>query len=68
MAILDIFRHFITEEKQHSFDSYQPHGASPTTIFAASVQQLKGIYSPLFLPLPPPPPLLVFSFLAPDLI
>jgi hypothetical protein len=55
MAILDIFRHFIAKEKQLSFGSYQPYGVSPTTIFAASVQQLKGIYllllPPLLLPL-----------------
>jgi multisubunit Na+/H+ antiporter MnhG subunit len=64
MAILDIFRPFVVKEKQLSFGSYQPYGVSPTTIFAASVQQLKGIYLLLLLPLLL---LLIFlSFLAPS--
>jgi multisubunit Na+/H+ antiporter MnhG subunit len=62
MAILDIFRPFVVKEKQLSFGSYQPYGVSPTTIFAASVQQLKGIY---LLLLPPLPLLLFLSLIAP---
>ncbi|KAF1844764.1 uncharacterized protein K460DRAFT_98206 [Cucurbitaria berberidis CBS 394.84] len=42
-AILDIFRPFIASEQQHRFRSYLPQGASPTSIFAASVKQLKSL-------------------------
>ncbi|KAJ4369796.1 hypothetical protein N0V83_005560 [Neocucurbitaria cava] len=43
LAIMDIFRPFIAPEQQHGFRSYLPQGASPTSIFAASVKQLKSL-------------------------
>jgi hypothetical protein len=55
MVVLDLFRPYIAEDKQHGFRTYVPEGSSPRTIFAASVMQLKGIlfmfaiqYSPAY--------------------
>lgn len=42
MVVLDLFRPYIAEDKQHGFRAYVPEGSSPRTIFAASVMQLKG--------------------------
>ncbi|CAO2648429.1 Nn.00g076960.m01.CDS01 [Neocucurbitaria sp. VM-36] len=43
LAIIDIFRPFVAPEKQHGFRTYVPQGASPISIFAASVKQLKSL-------------------------
>ncbi|KAF3034798.1 hypothetical protein E8E12_004363 [Didymella heteroderae] len=43
MVVLDLFRPYIAEDKQHGFRAYVPEGSSPRTIFAASVRQLKGM-------------------------
>lgn len=42
MVVLDLFRPYIAEDKQHGLRAYIPEGSSPRTIFAASVVQLKG--------------------------
>jgi hypothetical protein len=41
--ILDIFRPFITDSKQHGFSTWNDKATSPQAIFAASVKQLKRI-------------------------
>lgn len=42
LAILDIFRPLLAAEQHSGPRTYLPLAASPTTIFAASVKQLKG--------------------------
>jgi hypothetical protein len=41
-VILDLFRPFLRSEHQSSHKNYLPLGTQPRTIFAASVEQLKG--------------------------
>ncbi|KAI8943582.1 hypothetical protein NX059_001577 [Plenodomus lindquistii] len=43
LAIMDIFRPFIAQENEHGPRHYLPKGASPMTIFSASVKQVKAL-------------------------
>ncbi|KAH7113806.1 hypothetical protein B0J11DRAFT_140351 [Dendryphion nanum] len=43
LTIMDLFRPFVSPDKQHGFRSYIAHAAPPASIFAASVHQLKGL-------------------------
>ncbi|KAJ4355666.1 uncharacterized protein N0V89_003686 [Didymosphaeria variabile] len=43
VIILDIFRPFVQEEKQHDFQKWHQYVMSPNAIFAASLKQLKSL-------------------------
>lgn len=42
-TILDIFRPFISNRKQHDLESWSPSSTSPEAIFTASLKQLKRL-------------------------